>query len=290
MGRKPDYMKWLKIVIAKKKNQKLSNRDLQQMFRTSPNVIVQALKLSEGEIKTMIESDLRYVDFEDLENRDITIEEITEEGYGYVATNRNPFPKREYIAAAKNWIENILIAYEPHLSYEGDKAIIQNKKFYTELTSYTMKHWMEKDLVLNNGFHEWKYPKHYVTNGAFIVAMLELGYKARVPRDEFGPNVHFNVNPYGYYYALGQTHILMNEENAEEHGGLREIKNYNAEGLCAHYTCSNLPTHYYTLSLGGKQITDGITGEVLIPFCLKHGAYFEGMKKAQVTLLEKNGN
>lgn len=281
MVKKPNYKKWLKIIIAKKKDPKLRNRDLQSMFKTSPNIVVQALKHSAEEIKKMIKEETRFSDpsFEKIENENISIEKISDEGYGYKVNDENR-PRREDIDLAKEWIQNILIPCDKHREIVENEFVIRSTQFYTEFSSYNMKHWLEDSLIINSPI-EWIFPGTYITNGAFIIAMIESGYTARIPKDIFGPNVYFNVYPAGYFYAMGQTHVISDKEKSQEYGSLRDIEVHNFEGYCSSQYCSSKSTDVFIISLGKDKGKNGLAGDIMIPFCFKHGWFYKGVRDAR---------
>lgn len=272
IGRKPDYMKWLRIRLAKDDKPELSNRDLQDMFNASPNTIIKALDHKEDDIRRMIENTMSMSTFEPIDTEDISIER-------YLSMDLD----RNAIEIAKEWISKVFKEYEEDYDYEGDEMIITNKNFYTESTCYQIKHWLENTIKLPR----WEFSGMYMTQEEFIVAMVESGYKARY-KDEPSTNVYFNVNPRGYYFALGYTHVLSDADNQHEYGRFMKTENHNAEGFCSQQYCSKLPTHHYDISFGSRRGSNIDVASIFIPFCLEHGSVFEGMKEAQKELMKKD--
>jgi len=77
-----------------------------------------------------------------------------------------------------------------------NRFIIPRKTINTKYSSYGLKHFVEK--------WYWELPEderqtysHYIANGAFIKAMVELGYKIRVDKNSPNPKFAFTWNQDG---------------------------------------------------------------------------------------------
>lgn len=283
MGKKPDYNKWLNIREAKNENPNLRVRDLQSQFHTSPNVVMRALRYTRDEIETKMQNDIRYrpVEFGNVVTKIVSRELVSSNGVVRLEKFVKDRPREEDIEIAKTWIDQVFditrvddLDLRPALFDEQ-----KSKPFYIESSSYGMKHWMERDLqTCFPGNWSWK--GTYVDNGTFIVAMLDSGFEARVS-DEFGsPNVFFNVNPSGFFNALGQTQVLRGDGSPHMfYPELNVIRVHNADGLCSDATCGKPATHYVSMNVGKPDVAD-FAGKVMVPFCVRHGGYFEGVLTA----------
>ena len=212
--------------------------------------------------------------FEDIGGEDILVENISRAGY----TNTEPVPNelkpgREEIDIAKKWIKNVLLPF--------DRDIQSRTLFYTSSSSYGMKHWVENKLQFNPSSAEEYHGHNYMSNGAFIVAMIELGYRARA-RGNSGPHVYFNVRPAGYFYALGQDFVYSANGGTNEKYTFNYISNYNLlPDRCSGETCSAKATEYLTIHAGNK---NSIEYNIHIPFCFKHASFHMGLNNAKKKL------
>ena len=212
--------------------------------------------------------------FKNVDGEDILVENINRTGYKRTGTVSNDSkPSREEINIAKKWITDVLLPF--------DKDIQSRLLFYTSSSSYAMKHWVEKKLRFHPSSVDECHGHYYMSNGAFIVAMIESGYRAR-PKGNHGPNVYFNVNPAGYFYALGVDLVYSAKASMNEKYTFGHISKYNLlPDWCSGRTCSAKATEYLILHTDHNYIEY----DIHIPLCFMHASFHMGLNEAKEALI-----
>ena len=111
----------------------------------------------------------------------VQIADISEDGVIVNSTTKVVKPKRQQIDFCKEWIELHCVPYQ------------SEKAWNMTVGSYSFKGAVERWLNKKLNAEKRLDVSDYVTNGAFIVAALELGYRARARENSRLPDAYFNM-------------------------------------------------------------------------------------------------